>query len=454
MNEAMKKAQEHALTKRINGIVSQEHFFEIILKAESALAQAQADIGMIPREIADAISAKAHLECVDIEEYQELYEKYMHPLVPVVKLLQRAVGGEAGQYVHYACTTGDILCAVYTLQLKEVWDEVKASAYRIEKMLADLAIKHADTLQVGRTHNIQALPITFGFKVSGWLSEFRRDIRRMEEAEDRIFVGQMFGAVGTFASYGDVAFPLADRFAERLGLNVTPDFSGKISRDRICEAFFIFSLMAGILARIAKNVFILMTTELNEVREGRLDTFVGSSAMPQKMNPVNTQHMRGVERLIRYRVTHLMEILATQDHEGTMDTSNDQQDVTEQLCRDMGEMCERAETLLSTLVVDEENMLRNLHMNHGVILSESVMMELGKYIGRQDAHEIVSECAVKAQLEHLNFKELLSGHEVVAKYLDENKLDELLNPANYIGKASVLAKLIAEDADHEAFLNA
>ena len=443
MNEALQEAAEHKLTKQIGSLLSEEAFFGLILKTESALAQAQADVGMISRDTANAISAKAHVEYIDISKFPALYEQYMHPLLPIIKLLQEAVGGDNGQYVHYACTTGDILGMTFTLQLRQVWDVIKESVHRVEKLLSDMALKHADTLMVGRTHNIQGLPITFGFKVAGWLSELRRDITRMEQAEDRIFFGQMFGAIGTFASYGEHAFLLAKRFAERLDLAVPPDFCGKNAKDGTCEAFNIFALIAGLMARIAKQVFLLTTTEINELREGRLDTFVGSSAMPQKMNPVNCQHMRGVERQIRYRATHLMEILATLDHEGNMDITNDQQDVCEDLCRLMGEMMERSETLLTTLVVDEESMLRNLNLNHGVILSESVMIELGKHIGHHDAHHIVSDCAIRAQLEHLNFKEVLGTHEVVSRYLNTGQIESLLDPAKYLGKAPYLARQIA-----------
>ena len=442
----MDKDKKYSVIEHVNSLLSGEAYFQLLLDVESALSQAEADVGMISRETADAISAKAFVSCVDIEEYPALYEQLMHPLVPLVKLLQRAVGPEHGQFVHYASTTGDILMTAHMKQLKLVWDIVRASLVRIEKDLAAMTLKYADTMMVGRTHNIHALPMTFGFKVAGWLAELRRNIERMDQAEERIFVIQMCGAIGTLASYGEHAFELQERLAARLDLGVPPEYCWQSSKDRYCEAVNIFALIAGLMGRISKQVYLLMMTEINELREGRLDTFVGSSAMPQKINPVNTQHMRGVERKIRYRATHLLEIMANLDHERNMDGSIDEQDVMQEVCVLMGEMMERSELLISTLTVDEAAMLKNLNLGNGVILSEAIMMELGKHVGRQDAHHIVSDCAIRAVLEDLNFRDLLVAHADVSKHLTEEEIDSLLDPSKYLGYSSLIAKEVAGKA--------
>ncbi|MCJ7785047.1 MAG: lyase family protein, partial [Desulfobacterales bacterium] len=193
---------ENTPAEAMNQIFSEKARFQRWLDVEASLARIQASLSIIPEEAADAISRKANVELLDLKRYKEMYQQTGHPMVAMLRLFQPIVEGGFGQHIHLGATTQDIMDTAMMLALKKAHEIIYESLRRIELDLLNMAEQHADTLMVGRTHAVQALPITFGYKVVIWAREIRRNIQRLKECRDRIFVVQLCGAVGTMAAFG------------------------------------------------------------------------------------------------------------------------------------------------------------------------------------------------------------------------------------------------------------
>lgn len=422
--------------KTLNALFTDEGRLQTWLDIEAALAACQADMGMLPREAADDIAAKARLSFLDMDKYEQMYAETKHPLVPLLKLFQSAIGAN-GEYVHMGATTHDIVDIAKMLSLKQTWEITEQVLLDIESDLLALIEKHKATLMAGRSHNIQSLPITFGLKATVWASEIARSIERMRAAKDRIFVITFCGANGTYASLGGRGRELEARLAERLGLGV-PDVPWHAARDRIAELASIFAIIGGSLARIAQEVYMLMASEIGELSEGYREGLVGSSTLPQKLNPINSQHIMGAARTLRYDAAHCMECMLI-DHEHNLVHFNDERTTVERMGRTMGELLERSQELIHTLYVDEAHMRRNLNALRGAILAENVMLTLGRKIGKMTAKSIVGELAVQAVREETDLHVLLKADPRVNAHLSDSEIDALLSPEQYIGESEAIA---------------
>jgi adenylosuccinate lyase len=419
-------------------IFSEKARFQRWLDVEASLARAQASLGIIPKEAADEISRKAKVELLDLKKYSELYQQTAHPMVAMLRLFQPIVERGAGQYIHLGATTQDIMDTGMMLALKGAHKVVYESLRRIELDLLNMAEQHADTIMVGRTHAVQALPITFGYKVAIWAREVRRDIQRLKECRDRIFVVQLSGAVGTMAAFGPKGPEIQSLVAKDLGLGI-PDISWHASRDRLAEFANLLALIGSALGRIAQEVFLLMATEVGEVCEPWQKGIVGSSTMPHKVNPQIAQQMMSLARKIRYNASFVTEVMMV-DHERNLDHFLGEREKLEESCLIMGELLTYGEDMAKNMTVNPSRMKINLGLLRGLLLSESVMIELGKKIGKQSAHEVVYEDAMKSMKEAVEFKQVLLEDTRVNQHLTEADIDRLLNPEKYIGLAPQMAR--------------
>ncbi len=417
---------------------SEKARFQRWLDVEASLAKAQASLGIIPKEAAHEISRKAKVELLDLKKYKEMYQQTAHPMVAMLRLFQPIVEKGAGQYIHLGATTQDIMDTGMMLALKGAHKVVYESLRRIELDLLNMAEQHADTIMVGRTHAVQALPITFGYKVAIWAREVRRDIQRLKECRDRIFVVQLSGAVGTMAAFGPKGPEIQSLVAKDLGLGI-PDISWHASRDRLAEFANLLALIGSALGRIAQEVFLLMATEVGEVCEPWQKGIVGSSTMPHKVNPQIAQQMMSLARKIRYNASFVTEVMMV-DHERNLDHFLGEREKLEESCLIMGELLTYGEDMAKNMTVNPSRMKINLGLLRGLLLSESVMIELGKKIGKQSAHEVVYEDAMKSMKEAVEFKQVLLEDTRVNQHLTEADIDRLLNPEKYIGLAPQMAR--------------
>ena len=431
---------QRAPAEAMNQMFSEKARFQRWLDVEAGLARAQASLGIIPKEAAEAISRKANIEFLDLKKYQEMYRQTAHPMVAMLRLFTPIVEEEFGQYVHLGATTQDIMDTSTMLALKGAHQVIYESLRRIELDLLTLAEQYAETLMAGRTHSVQALPITFGYKVAVWAREIRRNIQRLRECGRRMFVSQLSGAVGTMASFGERGPEILALLSRDLGLDV-PDICWHASRDRLAEFANLLALIGAALGRIGQEVYLLMATEVGEVCEPWQKGLVGSSTMPHKINPQISQQMISLARKLRYNASFLMEVMMV-DHERNLEHFIGEMDKLDESCLLMGDLLSYGEDMAKNMTVYPRRMEINLNLLKGIMLSESVMLDLGKKIGKQIAHEVIYENAMKVLREELDFKQVLLSDPRVSEHLTAADLDRLLDPRRYIG----LAPQIARDA--------
>jgi adenylosuccinate lyase len=424
----------------VSSLFSEKARFQRWLDVEASLARAQASLGIIPKEAAEAISRKANVELLDLKKYREMYQQTAHPMVAMLRLFTPIVEAGFGQYVHLGATTQDIMDTSTMFALKRAHKVIHESLGRIELDLLNMAEQYADTMMAGRTHSVQALPITFGYKVAVWAREIRRNIQRLKECGARLFVAQLSGAVGTMAAFGPKGPEILFLVAKDLGLGV-PDICWHASRDRLAEFANLLALTGAALGRIGQEVYLLMATEVGEVCEPWQKGVVGSSTMPNKINPQISQQMMSLARKLRYNASFMTEVMVV-DHERNLEHFIGEMDKLDESCRLMGELLTYGEDMARNMTVYPRRMQMNLRILKGLMLSESLMIELGKKIGKQTAHEVIYENATKAIREELDFKQVLLLDARVSQHLTAADIDRLLDPEAYIG----LAPQIARDA--------
>ena len=422
----------------MNRLFSEKGRFQRWLDVEASLARAQADLNIIPREAAEEITKKAKVDYLDLNKYDEIFHQIQHPIVAFLRVFQPALEGDAGQYVHLGATTQDIMDTSMVLALKETSKIIHDSLWRIEDDFLNMAEEHADTIMAGRTLSVQALPITFGYKVAIWAREIRRNIKRLYECQGRVMVVQLSGAVGTMAAFGEKGPEILSLVARDLGLGV-PDISWHASRDRFVEFANLMAMISGCLWRIAQEVYLLMATEVGELCEPWKIGIVGSSTMPHKINPEISQEMISLARKIKYNAGFISEVMVV-DHERNLEHFVGEREQMEDSCLTMGKLLSHGENMAKNMTVNPKRMRENLNVLKGLLMSESVMIELGKMLGKQAAHEIVYENATRTIQEEGDFKQALLNDDRVNQHLTEADIDRLLDPEAYIGLAPQIAR--------------
>ncbi len=419
-------------------IFSDERLVAYWCRTEVALAQAEAEFGVIPAAAADAIARGVRAEKVDLGRLSEGTLRVGYPILPLVRLLEEMVGPQAGEHLHWGATTQDIMDTAVALQLQDLHRMVAALLAQMGALLAKRVRTYESTPMAGRTHGQQAVPITLGFKFGVWLDEIRRHQERWRELEGRIGFGQLSGAAGTLASLGAVGLRVRARMCEILGLK-TPPISWHSARDTLAEVVSVLGLVAGTLGKMASEVAILQRNEIAELSEGFLPDRGSSSTMPQKRNPITSEAMVAQAAFIRQQVP-LLTYAMTAVHE----RATGEWQVEWIVLPEVGVMAvgllKNGVSLLEHLVVDEEAMRRNLSLTGGLIVAERVMMALAPYLGRQAAHEAVYAASAQAIDQRRPLQDVLGENEAVAQHLPPGELQTLLDPAGYLGNAPEFAE--------------
>ncbi len=414
------------------------------LDVESALARAQADLGIVPESAAHEITSKARASLLDLPAIAKEMAATSHPIVPVIRALEQICEGEAGKYIHWGATTQDITDTGSVLQMRDAFGLIERGLVVLEGQLIDLAEDHRDTIMPGRTHGQHALPITFGYKVAVWAAEIRRHLDRIADASGRMFVGEFAGAVGTLASVSQNGLEIQKNLLDSLGL-ATPSVCWNTSRDGIAEGMSILGMICGTLGKIANEVINLQRTEIAELEEPFVMGKVGSSTMPHKRNPMICEAILSVTRLARQNVPAAMEAMA---HEHERDWAMIHMEwafIPETFLYASGAL-EQISRVILGLIVYPARMAENLDMLKGLLLSESVMLRLAEFVGRQDAHDIVYRASMTAHEENISLKEVLSRDTEVTTHLTLETIDELLDPRRYTGLAGTFVDRVARAA--------
>ena len=400
---------------------------------EAALALEQADLGIIPKAAAAEIVAKANIANVDIEKIAAEIRRIKHPLVPALKAVQDLCKPENGEFIHFGPTTQDVLDTGTVLQIKDAHAAYLRDIKAIGRELYRLSEKYRDTPMVGRTHGVQALPITFGHKAAIWLSEMGRHYERLRQLEPRVFVGGMVGAVGTQASYGPQAKKLEQGLMKRLGLGVA-DINWQPARDRFAEYVCVLGLIGATLGKIANQIYVLEHNEIDELLEPFSEGKVGSSTMPHKRNPSTCEAVMGVSRAIKYNVALMMESMVI-DHERDGAAWRAEWRALPESCLMAGGMLATMKYVLSGLVVNVDKMRSNLDLLGGFLLSERVMFVLSGKVGKQTAHELVYEISMHGLENGISFDKALMADKRVRDAMSEQELKAALDPTTYVGRA-------------------
>src|ERR671918_1148332 len=405
--------------------------FQSWLDVEAALAEAQAELGIIPGAAAREIVKKAQLSHLDLAAVREGLARTGHPLVPLVWALDRACEGDAGGYVHWGATTQNITQTGQLLQVRRAHEIFLRQLAAILTTLAGLAEKTKDDLLPGRTHGQHAVPATFGFKVAVWIDELGRHVERLRGCEDRVFVAMLGGGAGTLASLGELGLATQEKMAAKLGMRPMPVPARTIG-DHQAEYVTLLGMLAATASKIGREIYTLMKQEFGEVEEPVPPGTVGSSTMPQKRNPKLTQDIVAAAAEVRTLVPLALEAMQT-EHEADRTTSMMMDRAVTQACMLTSEILQRLIAVLSGLQVFPERMRRNLDLSGGLIMAEPLMLELGKQIGRQRAHDVVYDAAQEAVTQGRGFRALLAEDERVTAHLTPAQIDALLDPARYTG---------------------
>ena len=417
------------------------------LDVERALADTQAELGVIPADAAARIATACDASGYDLEELRAEINASQHPIVPVVHALENRAG-EAKRFVHFGATTQDIMDTGQSLQLRASLDALERDLAAAVEAARTLARAHRDTPQAGRTHGQHAVPITFGLKAATWLDELRRTAQRLREVRPRLLVAQVGGAAGTLAAYGERALEVKRGVAARLGLG-DPAVPWHATRDRIAELSALASLLAGAAQRIGAEIVHLQSTELGELAEPLQRGHIGSSTMPQKRNPHASEAIVAKARIVHGLAATLLGN-GSHRHERDMAAWAVEWLVVPQLMIVTGAMVSDLRQVLDGLMVRPDRMRGNLDLTGGQIVAESLMMALDEAIGRDRAHHLLIELTRAADESTRPFAEVAANDPRVAEHLSADRIAAALDPTRYLGASSALADAAVTDPSLEA----
>ncbi len=411
------------------------------LDVEAALAQTQADLGLIPAPAAARIACCCDASAYDLAALADEASALQHPIVAAVRALERAVGERWAGFVHYGATSQDIADSGQALQLRAGLDVLESDLEAAQRAAADMAHRHRETLEAGRTRGQHAVPITFGLKAASWADELTRLRERIAEARPRLLAPQISGAAGTLAAYGPRWRELRAGVARELGLS-EPGQPWHASRDRIGELGALMSLLAMVMERVGAEVVRLQSTDLAEVAERPAPAHVGSSTMPQKRNPQRAEGLVARARLVHGPAGVLLRNGAHQ-HERDVGAWMVEWIAVPELFLLGGAGAAELRELLEGLQVDPEQMLTNLGRTGGAILAEAVMMALAERLGRDRAHHLLSELTAESSRVGRPFAAVLAADPRVQEALTPAELRQALDPRRWIGAAAELSDLAA-----------
>jgi 3-carboxy-cis,cis-muconate cycloisomerase len=423
----------------IRALYRLENRWQAWLDVEAALARAQAELGIIPADAAEAIAAKARLELMDRVRIDEGFARTGHTIVPLVWELGRIVGEPYGGWVHWGATTQNITQTGDLLVLRQAHAIFLRQIGEVLSAMADLAERTADMPMAGRTHGQHAVPATFGYKVTVWIDELLRHVERLRQAAPRLFIAMLGGGAGTYASLGSQGPAVQQGIGRLLGLGSMTVPSRAIG-DHLAENFCILGLLAATSGKIGREVYMLMKTEFGEVEEPVLPGTVGSSTMPQKRNPKLCQDIIAAAAEVRSLVPLALEAMTT-EHEADRTTSLMMDSAESRACIATGDILSRLAEIMRGLRVDPRRMRANLDLGGGLIMAEAVMLNLGAAIGRQHAHDVVYDAAQAAFVEGKPFSDLLAADTRLTEHMDRVAIEKLLDPTAYTGLCADMARI-------------
>ncbi|KAF0221727.1 MAG: adenylosuccinate [Geobacteraceae bacterium] len=412
-----------------------ENRYQKWLDIEIYACEAHARMGTIPMEAVDRIRTKARFDVSRIDEIEKVVK---HDVIAFLTSVADYIGDDS-RFVHLGLTSSDVLDTSFAMLLAEASDLIIADIRRLMEAIKKRAFEHKNTPMMGRSHGIHAEPVTFGLKMALWYDEMRRNLRRMESARETIAYGKISGAVGTFANID----PKVEEFVcTKAGLKPAPCSTQIIQRDRHAEFFSTLAIIASSIEKFAVEIRHLQRTEVLEAEEFFSKGQKGSSAMPHKRNPVLSENLSGLARLIRGYAVSAMENIPLW-HERDISHSSVERVIGPDATILLDFMLNRTAGLIENLVVYPENMMRNLNLMRGLIFSQRVLLALAeKGASRENAYALVQRNAMKVWEEGKDFQAELLNDAEVRNYLSEGEIREKFDLGYHLKHVDTIFKRV------------
>lgn len=408
-----------------------------MLDFEAALARAEAACGVIPKTAPGPITLCAKVDLYDPQEIAEAAVSAGNKAIPLVKLLTaqvKTIDADAARYVHWGATSQDVIDSALMLQLRAAFDLMESELAALCATLAKLAEAHRATPMAARTWMQQAIPTTLGLKFAGWLDALHRQRKRMAAARARILSLQFGGAAGSLASLGDRGLRVSEALAADLQLPL-PDLPWHTERDRVAEAATLFGLLAGTLGKMARDLSLMMQSEVGEVAEPAAAGRGGSSTLPHKRNPVSCAAVLAAATRVPGLVSTMLSAMV-QEQERALGGWQAEWETLPQIVCLTGAALQHMMTVMDGLEINISRMLANLEVTRGLIYAESVSMLVASRLGKAAAHELLEKASQQAVKENRHLKDVLLEDATVRAHFANADIAKLFEPLSYTGMAN------------------
>tara|TARA_B100000029_G_scaffold306636_1_gene299454 strand:- start:1153 stop:2505 length:1353 start_codon:yes stop_codon:yes gene_type:complete len=428
-------------TEKMRTIFRANSYLQALLEVEATLAEVQEEKDIIPKGMSSQI--RNGISEVKRERVEEIESQINHDVMAVVKALEEK-SGDAGKWIHFGATSYDIVDTARALQHKSAIALLESAIDKLIEALAHLAKEHKKTVMLGRTHGQWATPITFGLKMAVFTSELKRHRDRLTELKPRILTGKFLGAVGSGAAMAPHTLEVQSDICKKLNLNEPLATTQILGRDRIAELIAWGSNLAVSLEKFTTEVRNLQRSDIGEVAEAfDRKKQVGSSTMAQKKNPITSENIGGLSRVVRSMLYTSYEN-NLQWHERDLANSSAERIILPQFYILLEYILVKSENVFSNLYINKKKMQENLDNAGGLPMAEAFVIELGKTdLGRQEAHELVRTITMEAEKSNITFAQAIEKNKDVLSYLSQEKISDCLDPQNYTGHSEeIISKVL------------
>jgi len=427
-------------TKQMKEIFDVRRKLTYQLEIEAAVAQAQSEIGMIPKNAARNISLMTRSGKITVNRVKQLETKSDHDTAALVESLSEICKPSAKPWIHYGLTSTDLVDTSNSLQIHDAISIIESKVAKLALILSQLAIKYKDVPAVGRTHGQHASIISFGLKFANWALEMSKHVERIEEFKKRVLICKTLGVVGTGSLMGSKALEVQRRVAKKLSLFPADVATQIVPRERYAEYVFGMALIGSTLEKIAVEIRNLQRTEIDEVSEPFRKGQMGSSAVPVKRNPVKSERVSSLSKILRSQISVAFENIPLW-HERDLSNSANERFILPTSSILIDEMLETMMKILNGLHVNEGRIRQNLGITRGQIFAEFVLDELiKKGVPRFDAYRDIQRVAFASSEEGTEFRDAVKNDSVISSYLTEEQIEKIFIPENHLGSSSQIIK--------------
>ena len=421
--------------KELTSIWSEENKYKIWLDVEIAAAQAMEKLGQIPKGVSSTVRRKAK---INVARIHAIEAKVKHDVIAFLTSVTEKAGINA-RYLHQGMTSSDVLDTGFNIQLVQSGKILLKDIDVILKVLKRQAKKHKYTPFIGRSHGIHAEPITFGLKLASFYEEFKRNRKRLTDAIDEVSSCAISGAVGTFANINP---NVEKHVAKKLGLKIEPISTQIIPRDRHAFYFSVLGIIAGSVERVATEIRHLQRSEVYELQEFFSKDQKGSSAMPHKKNPILSENLTGLSRMVRSYVTPALENIALW-HERDISHSSVERNIGPDANITLDFALNRLSNILDKMIIYPKKMVRNINLTKGLIFSQEIMLELTKSgLSREKSYKIVQSFSKKCFSENKNLFDLISKDKLIMSKISKSKLNSIFNYSSHFKNVNLIFRRV------------